>query len=393
MGKTSLIKYFCEQDLRAGRGFLVIDQHGDLTPQLVQLVADEEKRRRTDLSANLILVDPTNRLHSVGFNPIEITDRTQSFTQAAMVAQILKDRWSLDSLGVRTEELLRNALLVLIDNGYTLLELPRLLASDGFRAACLAKAKHQDARDYFVYRYNQHSQALKAVYREAVLNKITAFTSDPRFRHLLGQTRSTVKFRTAIDSGAWIIVNLDKGALGEQSATLGSLIVAQFKHAVFARRKHHIFTLYADELQNLLVYDSALESLFSESRKKNVSICSANQHLDQYPPAMRSTVLAAGTHVLFRLASFDARRMSYALGGGVNLYRTLLNLPQREFILKTDSERWQQGRVPFLAPPHEPAGGLYYRSVKRWARPRTEVEKEIILRQQTDWQFADPFDE
>ena len=392
-GKTSLIRYLCEQDVRSDRGFLIIDQHGDLQTQIVNAVANEERRRSADLSSRLIIIDPGDRLYSAGFNPLDISDRNDSFKQAAAVAQILKDRWNLDTLGVRTEELLRNGILILIDNNYTLLELPLLLSSDAFRAACLARARNQDARDYFMYRYNQHSKALQAVYREAVLNKITSFTSDPRFKHLLGQRQSTVRLGSAIDSGAWIIVNLNKGVLGEQSATLGALLLATFKQAVFGRRERKLFTLYADELQNLVVYDTGLESLMAESRKKDVSICSANQHLDQYPPAMRSTVLAAGTHVLFRLASFDARRMSYALGGGQNLYRTLLNLPPRQFIAKTEEEGWVHGCVPFLTQAHRNDSNLQQRSLSRFARHRSEVEKEILLRQQTGWQMGDFVDE
>src|SRR5487761_1789105 len=52
-GKSSLIRWFCGQDIEAGRGFLVFDIHGELTPLLLSLIAAEEERRREDLSGNV----------------------------------------------------------------------------------------------------------------------------------------------------------------------------------------------------------------------------------------------------------------------------------------------------------------------------------------------------
>jgi len=42
------------------------------------------------------------------------------------------------------------------------------------------------------------------------------------------------------------------------------------------------FPLYCDELQNLVAYDSGIETVLSEARKFQVGVVSANQYLDQY---------------------------------------------------------------------------------------------------------------
>jgi hypothetical protein len=137
--------------------------------------------------------------------------------QLAEIGQLLRDRWHLDSLGVRTEELLRCALLVLKDCGLTLLELSILLTDPFFRLSCLRKVRNPEARLYFTSRFEPLSDAMKGIYREAVLNKLTAFTADPHFRHVLGQVRSTFDLHAAVDDGRWIIVNLDKGRLRRPS--------------------------------------------------------------------------------------------------------------------------------------------------------------------------------
>jgi hypothetical protein len=83
---------------------------------------------------------------------------------------------------------------------------------------------------------------MKGVYREAVLNKLSAFTGDPHFRHLLGQAKSTFDLRVVLDHPYWILLNLDKGRLGDQAATLGALLLSRIKHTLFARSSRRLLT-------------------------------------------------------------------------------------------------------------------------------------------------------
>lgn len=212
-GKSSLLRYFCLQDISFSRGFVFFDLHGDATRMLLAHVAEEEQKRGTDLSHRLIVIDPADRERSVGLNFLSGGDEHAGYVQIAEIAQLLRDRWKLDTLGVRTEELLRNSLLVLRENQLTLLEFSLLLTSAPFRYRCIRRTQNQEARIYFENRFEPLSDAMKGIYREAVLNKLTAFTADPHFRHLLGQTRSTFDLLHAVDNGFWIIVNLDKGRL------------------------------------------------------------------------------------------------------------------------------------------------------------------------------------
>lgn len=379
-GKSSLMHSFAQQDIRADRGFFFVDQHGDATPVLLSMIAEEERRRGVDLSRRTIVIDPADRVHSIGLNILAAADEHQRFVQVSEVASILRERWSLDTLGVRTEELLRNALLILQDNKLTLLELSPLLSSPIFRAACLKRATNLEARNYFLHRFDAKSEAMQAVYREAVLNKITAFTGDPHFRHILGQPQSTVDLRDAIDQGYWIIFNLNKGQLGEQAATLGSLVFTHLKYAIFARRRRTLFSVYGDEVQNLVAYDAGLETLFAETRKLGVSVVSANQHLDQYPQRMRSTILAVGTQIFFRLSQPDARALSW--GRGHRLMETLSHLPHRQMLVATSDKPLQHAEVPWLTQPSVRAVGLRRRINQHWTRSRSQVEMDIVVRQQ-----------
>jgi hypothetical protein len=381
-GKSMLLRHFAGQDIRSGRGFVYFDLHGDATPVLLKLIAERELATRRDLSGKVIVIEPADRGFSVGLNVIDQSTGQHSFVQIAEFAQVLKQRWHLDSFGARTEELLRNSLQVLSDNRLSILELPPLLTSGPFRAACLRRTQNPEVKDYFALRYDRASEAMQATWRDAILNKVSAFAADPHFRHILGQLESTFSLAEAIDSGFWLILNLDKGRLGEQATTLGSLFLTKLKNALFARRSRSLLTLYCDEIQNLIVFDSNLDTLLSEARKFSVSIVSANQFLDQHPPAMRSALAAIGSHIYFQLSSSDAEKVAGTLDGGRTLGQELKNLPRRHLILKSGHEPFVRAVVPEIAPPELDAGDLLRRSLARWATPRNQVEADIRARHQ-----------
>src|SRR5207247_1069504 len=98
-------------------------------------------------------------------------------------------------------------------------------------------------------------------FREPLLNRVTAFLTDPAARHLLSQT-STIDVGTVMAEQQWLIVRLPKGRLREHAHTLGNLLFAQVQFAALAREAvpSHLrttFTLICDEVQNLAENDLA----------------------------------------------------------------------------------------------------------------------------------------
>jgi hypothetical protein len=381
-GKSFFLRHLSGQDIRSRSGFVFFDLHGDTMTFLLRLVASEEQRREIDLSDRLIVIEPADPEYSIGLNVLESQEGEQNYNQLAEFAQILRSRWHLDSFGARTEELLRNGLHVLADNGLTLLELAPLLTSAAFRAACLNRVQNTEVCAYFRTRFDPRSEAMQGVYRDAILNKVSGFTTDQRFRHILGQQRSTFSLLDAMDGDRWVILNLDKGRLGEQASTLGSLLLTKLKNALFARRRRQLFTLYCDEIQNLVAYDAGLDTLLSEARKFGISVVTANQFLEQYPPQMRAAIMAVGTHVFFQLSSIDADKIATALDGGKRLAEALKNLPKRRMVVKSGSHRPQEVLVPNVADSEADYTDLYNRCRRRWARRRTDIEAEIRQRHQ-----------
>jgi hypothetical protein len=378
-GKSFLMRYLMLQDLEAGRGFLCFDFHGDLTPFLLRAISACERRLHCHLSDRLIVIDPADPMYSVGLNPLE--QETPNFVQIAEFAAVLKLRWGLDHFGARTDELLRNSLYVLSANNLTLLELAPLLTHVGFRIACLKNVPNAEVRQYFETRYDQSSEAMRATMREPVLNKTSAFTADPHFRHIVGQAHSTFSIREAMDKGYWVIVNIPKGRLGEQAVTLASLLFTMLKNALFTREKRSLYTVYCDEIQNLVAYGSGIDTVLSEARKFGVAVVSANQFLEQYPAEMRAAILAVGTHVFFQLSSMDSAQVSQALDGGKSLGERLKNLPQRRCIVKSASDRWTEVEIPTVREAKVDYTDLLNRSRFTRGRVRSQIERDIAERQ------------
>ncbi len=377
-GKSWFLRHLSTQDIEKGRGFVYFDLHGDATPFLLSTIRAREERLGRPLDDKLIVIDPAHPLVSVGFNPLESS--SPDFVHIAEFTAVLRERWSLDHLGARTEELLRNALYVLASNGATLLELGPLLTNGGYRSLCLKKNPNPEVRSYFETRFDPLSDAMKAVMREPILNKTSTFTADPRFRHIVGQKQSTFSVREAMDEGRWIIVNLAKGRLGPQAITLGSLLFTVIKNALFTRENRSLFTLYCDEIQNLVAYGTGIETVLSEARKFGVSVVSANQFLDQYPVEIRAAILSVGTHAFFQLSSVDAGTIAQALDGGKPLAERLKNLSQRHCVVKTGAERFSEICVPTVHEPRNDFTDLLDRSRFRWGKLRTEIERDIANR-------------
>jgi energy-coupling factor transporter ATP-binding protein EcfA2 len=378
-GKSYLLRSMSGQDIEKDRGFIYLDLHGDATPFLLRTINARERHEHRHLSDKVILIDPADPIMSVGLNPLE--QETPDFVVIAEVAEILKRHWGLDHFGARTDELLRNALFVLSANHLTLVELAPLLADSGFRTACLMHVENSEVRQYFDLRYDQASDAMQATMREPILNKTSAFTADPKFRHIVGQAHSSFSFREAMDGGFWIIVNLAKGRLGAQALTLGSLIFTMVKNALFARTGNSLCTLYCDEVQNFVAQAGEIETVLAEARKTATGFVAAHQFMDQLPAEMRAALLSVGTHAFFQLSSQDASQVSQALDGGRSLTERLKNLPQRSFIVKTGGEDWAEVRVPTLTEPRLDYTDLLNRVRYTRGRVRAHVERDIAERQ------------
>jgi len=392
-GKTKLIEFLIRQDILSGRGFCLIDLHGDLYQNILKflgglLLQGDSCRIAKHIRNKLVLIEPSNLKWTVGFNPLE-AENINHYTQTLEFMGIFRKLWADAHWGPRMEELLRNTLTTLSLNGLTLLEAKALLTDSAFRGQLVASMSPTETKEYWLYRYNQLSEKMQATYREPILNRLSIFISDPFIRSIVGQIKSTVDFRKTMDQGKWLLVNLSKGQLKGNASLLGALIIAKLQLSALSRvdlpeERRAPFFLFVDEFQNFLGDD--FETILSEARKYGLGLVLAHQNIDQLDRQLRSAILGNTlTQVFFRLSSQDATALSSELSQREKpiIQRRLIDLKVGEAYLKKKGERPRLMKTIIVSKPEATAKAVEIvktLSFSLHGRQRQEVEEELARR-------------
>lgn len=311
-GKTKFLEYLIQQDIGKRNGFGVIDPHGDLIEDIKDLLLFYYSPDDSEISEKVILIDPTDPVYTVTFNPLEKIPNVSISEQANGLVSSFKKIWS-DSWGVRMEDLMRNSLISLGEAELTLTELPFFLTKRVFRKTVMEKVGHSIAKNYF-QRFDTMTDRGQVSWIEPVMNKINAFFSDDRIRQMFSSNRSSFNIREIMDQSKILLIKLDKGKLSDSADLLGSLLMAKIQMAAFSRsdipqKKRVPFYLYVDEFQNFASESFAV--VLSEARKYGLSLIMAHQTLAQIPTELRSLILGnAGIQVCFRLNRQDSNLLA-----------------------------------------------------------------------------------
>lgn len=388
-GKTHLLELLAWQLATRGEGFSFFDFHGDASLSLISRL-----QHLPEADERLVVVDPSHPTRSPGINVLESgASEAERFRKVSEISSILRQRWGVDSFGARTEELLRNSLYTLAGSHRTLADLPKFLTDAAFRRSLTDRVEHPDIQSYWRDRYEPLSEAMKGAFREPLLNRVTAFLTEPAARHLLAQPESTIDVARAMREQQWLIVRLPKGRLREHAHTLGNLLFAQLQFAALAReslpqRARRTFTLLCDEVQNLAEND--LATLITEGRKFGISVITANQFWEQLPRELRGALLSAASHICFRVSSADANVLAaeLSLEHRSRLTLDLTNLVRGEAVGRLGSQSVVRFRVPALPHVIPVTTAELDALIEPVTRSRQEIER--LLRQTPELEESDP---
>ena len=308
MGKTTLLLNLIAQDMQNGRGLALIDPHGDLAEDILNLVPPNRVN-------DVIYFNPADLDYPIGFNPLEIHANSQKHLVASGLIEVFKKIWA-DSWGPRLEYILRNTILALLEvEGSTLLGIPKLLNDPEFRADIIAQLKDPILSNFWQFEYELYPKPFRSEAISPIQNKVGQFLSTPLMRNILGQIHSGFDLKDVMDSGKILIINLAKGLLGEDnSALLGSLLVSQLFQAGMNRASLPVtqrrpFAVYIDEFQNFA--SGSFASNLSEMRKYGIELILAHQYLAQLPESLRSSIFGnVGTIISFRIGAEDGEYIS-----------------------------------------------------------------------------------
>jgi hypothetical protein len=303
-GKSTFIANLAHQDLVHGEGFALLDPHGDL---LERVLTNLPERRRDDL----IYFNVPDALHPLGFNPLENIPAAKRPLAASGLLEIFKKIWA-EFWGPRSEHILRNALLALLDQPEaTLADVLRLLDDADYRKNAVARVHNAQVRDFWLREYEKYPARFRAEAIAPIQNKVGAFLANPILNRIITQPKSAFDLRNVMDEGKILLVNLAKGLIGDDVvALLGSLLVGKIGLAALSRsdmpeENRRDFYLYVDEFPSFTT--TSFAGMLSEMRKYRVGLVLAHQYLDQLDGMVRGAVLGnVGTQIVFRVGLADA---------------------------------------------------------------------------------------
>jgi len=327
VGKSTLLELLIRQDVAAGRGFALIDPHGELAERLA-----------ANGSSGRVYLNATDPAQPYGFNPLRRVRDDKIPLAASGILETLRKLWP-DAWGVRMEHVLRNSLYALLErDGSTLPDILRLYADKDFRKGVARVIRNETVRAFWTKEFEAYPDRYRLEMIAPIQNKLGALLSDPTLRRILVEPKVDLHFRRLMDAGDQLLVNLSKGQLGEDSASvLGSFLVSIIGLAALSRAdappsERRPFFLYVDEFQTFTTL--AFANMMAELRKYGLGLTLAHQHLHQLDPDVRHAVLGnAGTLIAFRIGAEDAPLLAREFQPTFDV-EDLINLPNRHFYLK-----------------------------------------------------------
>ncbi len=312
MGKSTLLENMIYSDVIAGKGVGVIDPHGDLADAVLNFIP---QNRINDV----ILIDPSDKDYAVAFNMLENVDPALSSIVCSGLVGIFKKIYA-ESWGPRLEHILRNTILSLLEYpGTTMLGITRILQDDDYRKKIVRKIEDPVVKAFWLTEFAKMQEKFRTEAIAPIQNKVGQFLSSPTIRNIVGQPKSTIDLRFAMDKGKIVIVNLSKGKIGEDnSALLGAMFITKFQLDAMSRanipeKERKDFYLYVDEFQNFAT--DSFATILSEARKYKLNLTMANQYIAQMPEEVRDAVFGnVGTVLSFQVGFDDAEYISQQYG-------------------------------------------------------------------------------
>lgn len=379
-GKSGTLELLALSDIFHGHGYAIIDPHGDFAMDNLRFIPGSRMEE-------VVYFNPADTAFPLGFNPLEVTNPEHKTNISSEVIGVLKRMFG-ESWGPRLEYILRYTILALLDRPETtMLDITRMLTDKKFRKETLTFCTDTVVLQFWNVEFASWTDKFQAEAIAPVLNKVGAFTANPVIRNIIGQPKSTFNIREIMDEGKILIVNLSKGLIGEDNASiLGSFIVTKIQLAAMSRsdipniEDRRPFYLYVDEFQNFAT--DSFATILSEARKYGLNLTVANQYISQMSDTVRNAVFGnVGTMITFRVSADDSPILAKQFEPQFEA-NDLLQMHNRNFVINMviNGEKTPafSGRTLNLPPPQiDNTGHIIEYTRRLYSRARAEVEQEI----------------
>ncbi len=385
MGKSTLLFNLLRQDIERGEGVALLDPHGDLVERVLGIIPPH---RRDDV----VLVDPSDEEHIVGFN---ILAAHSDFERNLLASDLVSTFRRLStSWGEQMNSVLRNAILAFLESskGGTLADMRRFLLDVAFRKEFLRTVTDPDIVFYWERAFPQLT-GNKSI--GPVLTRLDEFLSRKPIRYMVSQQENRLDFADILDHSRILLVKLPQGQIGRENANLlGSIFVSKIQQMAMSRQRmkeseRKDFWVYLDEFHSFIT--PSMAEILTGARKYRVGLILAHQELHQLEADrdVASAVLAnCCTRVAFRVSDRDARELD---SGFAHFEASdLQNLGVGEAICRVErSEADFNLKVAEPEPVDEDDAANTREEVTaisraKYARPRSEVEAELLAKMRSE---------
>src|SRR3990172_3588401 len=383
MGKSTLLENMAIQDIQNGEGLAFFDPHGSTAEKLIDYVPEHRV-------GDVIYFAPFDTDFPISFNVMENVDYDRRFLVSSGLMSTFKKIW-VDAWSARMEYILNNILLALLEYpDATLLGVNRMLSDKDYRKKVVDNVQDPAVRSFWLDEFAKYGDRYMQEAGAAIQNKIGQFTSNPVIRNIIGQPKSSFDVRKIMDEKKILIINLSKGRVGEQNASLlGGMLITKIYLSAMSRadvpasiiKKLPSFYLYVDEFQSFA--NASFADILSEARKYKLNLTIAHQYIEQMEEEVRDAVFGnVGTTIAFRVGPFDAEVLekiffpTFTKEDIVNLgaYQVYLTLMVDGIGSKPFSA---QAMAPLPAPPISFKDAIVRASREAYAKPKSPLEQLI----------------
>jgi len=320
VGKSSLLEWQIYQDIaHKDTAVFVIDPHGDLIEHVIAQMP-ERKRQKT------YLFDVEDIDYPFGLNPFAISENATASQQQQALDRVLHvfEKSFPDTSHMLLEKYLGNIAPVFFAHateGYGVTDIPKFLKDDTFRKRLLADKKlNYFIKSFWQDEYEAMTPSKRQTETASLATRLNRFVRSPIVANIIGQGRTTIDFRKAIENREILLIKLPLKTLKEDSEFIGTILVAQIHAAIFSfadisAERRPGFSLFVDEFEHFATTDFA--EMFAEGRKYGVRLCLAHQTRTQIPDTLKvlkSTTMNAATVICFATTD-DASEMARLFPG------------------------------------------------------------------------------
>lgn len=321
-GKSTFIKGMAKDLLEKGEGCCIIDPHGDLFDDIMQIIPNSRKK-------DVVLFDTSNLEDSAKLNLLtfNIDKPEQKANIVQDLVRSLNNSYDLKTQGgFQFELFLRAAVLLAVEEsskdhfGYkaTLNEVKKIIENEKLRDTLLNKTNNNQVLTAFAEVKNFSGEQSWSNYIPYINSKLAIFTDNAYVNALFNSKKSDLDFRSIMDNKKILLVRLDKGQIGFGNLDLiGGVFFSKLITAILSRsemdQKNRVpFYVFVDEFQNFIHSD--ISDALAEVRKYNVSLTLANQTLGQLDQHMLDAVLGnVGNTIFFRPGINDYDKIKHFL--------------------------------------------------------------------------------